>query len=188
LDRILVIQTASIGDVILATALVEKLHSHYRDASIDFMLKKGNEALFEDHPFLGDIITWDKKHDKYRNLLSVIKRIRQKQYDLVVNVQRFASSGLLTTFSGAKQTAGFDKNPFSKFFTRSVPHLIDAADALHETERNQALISHLTDGVPGAVKLYPAPHHYKEAASHIGERDYVCIAPASLWFTKQFPT
>lgn len=38
--KFLIIQTASIGDVILATAIVEKLHSYYPDSQIDMMIKK----------------------------------------------------------------------------------------------------------------------------------------------------
>jgi len=41
----LIIQTAFIGDVVLATALAEKLHQHRPEASIDFLLRKGNEGL-----------------------------------------------------------------------------------------------------------------------------------------------
>ena len=37
--KFLVIQTASIGDVILATAVVEKLHSYYSDSQIDILIK-----------------------------------------------------------------------------------------------------------------------------------------------------
>ena len=43
----LVIQTAFIGDVILATALVEKLKEKFPEASIDFLLRKGNEDLLK---------------------------------------------------------------------------------------------------------------------------------------------
>ena len=44
-DSILVIQTASIGDVILATPVVEKLHRFFPDSRIDLLVKKGNEGL-----------------------------------------------------------------------------------------------------------------------------------------------
>ena len=41
MKKFLVIQTASIGDVILATAVVEKLHAYYPDSQIDMVIKKG---------------------------------------------------------------------------------------------------------------------------------------------------
>ena len=52
MQTILVIQTAFTGDVVLATALIEKLHHFYPDAQIDFLVRKGNEGLLTDHPFL----------------------------------------------------------------------------------------------------------------------------------------
>src|SRR5262245_35225491 len=113
MQRILVVQTAFIGDVVLATGLVEKLHQHFPDARIDFLVRKGNESLLTNHPYLNEVLVWDKKKNKQRNLLKMLKRIRGNKYDKVINVQRFAATGILTAFSGGKETIGFDKNPFS---------------------------------------------------------------------------
>ena len=65
-NSFLIIQTAFIGDVVLATALVEKLHQHYPSATIDFLLRKGNEGLLKSHPFLREVLIWDKKKDKLK--------------------------------------------------------------------------------------------------------------------------
>jgi heptosyltransferase-2 len=51
MQKFLVIQTAFIGDAVLATALVEKLHQFYPEANIDFLVRKGNEGLFATPPF-----------------------------------------------------------------------------------------------------------------------------------------
>ena len=59
--QILIIQTAFIGDVILATALIEKLKIYFPASSIDFVLRKGNESLLEAHPHLREVFVWDKK-------------------------------------------------------------------------------------------------------------------------------
>jgi ADP-heptose:LPS heptosyltransferase len=71
----LIIQTAFIGDVILATALIEKLHAFFPDAHIDFLLRKGNEGLLVNHPYLREVIVFDKKN-KYSNLWKLLKKIR----------------------------------------------------------------------------------------------------------------
>src|SRR5437868_5021860 len=95
----LIIQTAFIGDVILATALIEKLRQHYPEASIDFLLRKGNEGVLVGHPHLRTVLIWNKKESKISNLLKVINQIRNNRYDCVINVHRFASSGFITAFS-----------------------------------------------------------------------------------------
>ncbi|MEM6967542.1 MAG: glycosyltransferase family 9 protein, partial [Bacteroidota bacterium] len=68
MKKILIIQTAFIGDVILATPLIEKLHQYFPDAELDFLLRKGNESLLRNHPFLNEILIWNKKEKKTRNL------------------------------------------------------------------------------------------------------------------------
>jgi heptosyltransferase-2 len=88
MKSILIIQTAFIGDVVLATPVIEKLHETYPQASIDFLLRKGNEGLLQGHPFLRDVLIWDKKKGKYKQLLSTITKIREKKYDCVINLQK----------------------------------------------------------------------------------------------------
>ena len=102
MKKFLVIQTASIGDVILATPDLEKLNRFFPDASIDMLIKKGNENLLNNHLFLNDILVWDKSEEKYKNLLRLLRFIQNKEYAYVINLQRFASSGFLTVFSDRK--------------------------------------------------------------------------------------
>lgn len=184
LKKILIIQTAFLGDVVLATALLEKLHATYPTARLDFMLRRGNEALLKGHPYLKNLYIWDKKNGKLKDLYRILREIRTERYDLVINLQRFGATGLLTALSGAKQTVGFDKNPFSRFFTKAVPHSV--SNGLHEVERNQLLIEHVTGPDAAKPKLYPGPADFEKVAS-LKSRSYICIAPSSVWFTKQYP-
>src|SRR4051812_43811549 len=109
MHRFLIIQTAFIGDVVLATAVTEKLHQHYPEARIDFLLRKGNEVLLAGHPFIKTVYVWEKKGKKYQDLSRIIGAIRKVRYTHVINIHRFAASGLVSCLSGAKVKAGFDK-------------------------------------------------------------------------------
>jgi heptosyltransferase-2 len=189
MKKILVIQTAFIGDVVLATALAEKLHAYYPDAQIDFLVRKGNEGLLRDHPYLNKVWVWDKKNNKNRNLLRLAFAVRKEQYDYVINPHRFATSGVITWISGAKNKVGFDKNPLSFTYTKKVAHLISepySSNPIHEIERNQMLIADITDGEPAMPALYPTAADMKKVQQWQGQ-SYICIAPSSVWFTKQFP-
>ena len=187
MKKFLIIQTASIGDVILATPIIEKLHHYFPDAKIDFLLKKGNQSLFKAHPFLNKVITWDKSKKKYLNYIDIINLVRDRKYDYVINIQRFASSGFLTVLSGAKKTIGFNKNPFSLFFSKSVKHKIkNKNEAPHEVDRNLKLIESFTDEKKFPVKLYPSKKDFAKTSQY-KTAQYICTAPASIWFTKQYP-
>lgn len=186
MQKFLVIQTAFIGDVVLATALAEKLHVFYPEAQIDFLLRKGNENLLKGHPFIHEIIIWDKKNGKYQSLWKLLRKIRDVKYDKVINVQRYGATGFLTAFSGAGQRIGFDKNPFSHFFDIRIRHQMGAGNHPHEIERNLLLIKDFTDTAIYKPRLYPTAADYNHVKQFKNGR-YICIAPASVWFTKQYP-
>ncbi len=118
----------------------------------------------------------------------MVREIRGEHYDWAINCQRFGASGLLTLLSGAKSTVGFDKNPFSVLFARRIPHRFGTADhPIHEVERNLQLIEHLTDNSFERPRLFPSKKDFDKAKSLAGGKKYVCIAPTSVWFTKQLP-
>lgn len=188
--KILVIQTAFIGDVVLATPLLESLNAAYPDAALHVLVRKGNEGLLLEHPFLAKVWIWDKKK-KWSSLWQLIKAFRTAQFDVVINAQRFFSSGLMTVLSGAKSTIGFDKNPLSFLFSKRLPHRIGEG---HEIDRNATLIQHLVPQQILQPKLYPTAADEQAVADLLNQYKreksdfkYVCMAPTSVWFTKQWP-
>lgn len=183
MQRILVIQTAFIGDVVLATSLLESLHQHFPKVKLDMLVRGGNEGLLKNHPYLNKVWVWNKKQEKYRNLFRLIKAIRSEHFDLVVNVQRYWSTGLLTALSGSKQTVGFDKNPLSFLFTHEIEHRFDAG---HEINRNHQLIDEWVGTDVAKPALYPSEADF-EKVKVLKSGHYVCMAPSSVWFTKQWP-
>ncbi len=187
MQRILVIQTAFIGDVVLATSILESLHQQFPAAQLDIAVRKGNESLFHEHPFIHQVLVWNKKSNKYRHLLQLLSTIRQNKYNLVFNLQRYAATGFLTAFSGATKTIGFDKNPFHLLFTESVEHSmnIDGTGG-HEIERNHRLLQSICTGETKLPALYPSEEDNQFVAKY-QQQKYICIAPTSVWFTKQFP-
>lgn len=255
--QFLIIQTAFLGDAVLATGLAEKLHAWFPEAAIDMVVRKGNDGLFKGHPFLRKLYVWDKGQGKNRALFQLVGAIRRQRYDHVINAQRFFSTGLMAALSGGKETIGYDKNPLSFLFARKVKHEIPdwrvmrgkAADTgVHEMDRLNALIEHLTDGTRPLPRLYPSEadraqvagllgpqgpgaetlreqsskgpgaealreqsstetlreqytrtpagplgedpasiHPHGPEAETLREQQYITIAPASVWYTKQWP-
>ncbi|MBD67075.1 MAG: heptosyltransferase [Halobacteriovoraceae bacterium] len=189
--KILIIQTAFIGDVILATSLIETVKEHFPHSRIDFLLRKGNESLLANSPQINKVHIWDKKR-KLGSLIENIKNIRQEKYDYVINIQRFFNSGLMTALSGGKKTIGFDKNPLSFLFHHKVTHLIpdqQEGKPLHEVERNQKLLKAILPDLkisPQRPKLYFSEVEENKIKTLHLPQDYLVMAPASVWYTKQF--
>jgi len=180
----LIIQTSFIGDAILASSLAEKLHTYFPQANISILVRKGNESIYHQHPFLKDVLTWNKSKNKFSNLLRLIFDVRRNKYDCVINCHRFASSGLICAFSGAKHISGFKQHPLSFLFNITVQHKINSG--LHETERYNQLVEDFTDTKVFKPKLYPSNLDFESIKPYQVEQ-YICVAPASVWFTKQLP-
>lgn len=185
MEKILVIQTAFIGDVILATPVLEALHQAYPKAEIYMVVKSSCETLFTNHPYVQEVFIYHKNKNKLLNLLALHKKIRKHKFDLAVNLHRFFTSGLLTVLSGAKVKIGFRKNPLSFLFTHKYQHIIGDVN-VHEKDRNLSLIEGLVNTQKAHVKLYPSIFDY-EQTKHYKAVPYICIAPTSAWFTKQMP-
>lgn len=180
--KILIIQTAFIGDAILGTAALESLHHLYPEAELSYLVRKGNESILNNHPFVKEVLIFDKKN-KYKNLIHLIQTIRSRKYDLVINLQRFFTTGLITVLSGGKTTIGFDKNPLSFLFSKKANHFINKKDNYkHEIERNWDLLKVIDSKV-----MLCNPKLYTQPLNVTLEAPYVCVAPFSIWFTKQYP-
>ena len=180
--KFLIIQTAFIGDVVLATPMAEAL-AQLDNVEIHFLVRKGNESLLENNPFIHRVWIWNKTQNKFSNLFKLSNEIRKENFDCIVNLQRFASSGFLTFRSGASKKIGFQENPFSFCFTSKFKHEVN--NGLHEVNRNLEL---LREFVPGDFppRMFPSVKNFEKVAEY-KSKSYVCVAPSSVWFTKQWP-
>ncbi len=182
--RILVIQTAFLGDVILATPVLGELKRLFPDVELDMLVKKGNESLLLNNPHLNELFVLNKSEGKWKAIFGLIKEFRHNQYDLVINLHRFGSSGLITALSKGKKRYGFRKNPFSFLYSKRFDHNI--GDGTHEVERNLSVIAEFGAKKMVRPELFPSQKDLEKIQPYL-EENYYCIAPASVWFTKQLP-
>lgn len=189
INRILVIQTAYIGDVILMTPLIEGIQRSFPLASLDVVVNRKSATLLANNPRINELLLWDKREQKNRNLVRLLGKVRSRKYDIVFNCHRFVSSGILTVLSGAMYKVGFNSSPLARWYDFRVPHQLD--EGTHEVDRNLALLEALTP-INGTIEFERRPRLYPSEAdfaavtiyqSHL----YLCLAPTSVWFTKQFP-
>lgn len=190
ISRILVIQTAYIGDVILMTPLIEAISRTFPHAAVDVVVNRNSASLLANNPKISELLLWDKREQKNRNLVRLVRKVRSRKYDIVFNCHRFVSSGILTVLSGATYRIGFNSSPVARWYDIRVPHQLD--QGIHEVDRNLALLEALvpTDGITESERrpqLYPSDADNKAVISYQSD-PYLCLAPTSVWFTKQFPT
>ena len=188
-DKILVIQTAFLGDVILTLPLVQTLKKHLPESKIDFLCIPGTASVLENYSDINTVIPYDKKGgDKFDKFIEVLNEIREVEYDVVICPHRSFRSALLTYYSEAKTRIGFDRNTLSFMLTDKVKYVQDR----HEIERNNELAQELLGAEYDPEKVSLEPNLYpsetdKEAVNHllVHKSNLITYAPCSRWFTKQ---
>ncbi len=160
------------------------MHEEFPSASISILVRKGNEGIYANHPFLKEVLVWDKKTNKYKNLLQLLFKIRKSKFDLVINCHRYASSGFLTAFSGANHKAGLKQSAFSYMLDYAPKHSFIVGE--HEINRYHKLVEDFASNKVFKPKIYPTVND-ELAIEKYTNANYVCMAPSSVWFTKQLP-
>ena len=89
MKHILVIQTAFLGDVILALPVLKQLKRYFPEASLHFLVRSPYHTLVEAQSYIDKVWVWDKQRRKYRNLFRLLFQLRSHSFDVVINLQRF---------------------------------------------------------------------------------------------------
>jgi heptosyltransferase-2 len=131
-SRILVNQTAYLGDVILSTALVRAIHNYFKKSSIDIICTPQSTQVFKYNPYIRNRLIFPKKnfHQKLRSFFRLLKEIKRNQYDLALSVQGSITSSLLMYLGGIPRRVGFrgqklitDPIPFEEGIHSRLRHL-----------------------------------------------------------------
>ncbi len=112
--KILVIQLAPFGDVLLTTSYFESLKARMPDAKLFYLVKEPYHRIVENHPFIDRILVL-RKRTGIRYLLErlrLFKRIHDLGFDLVIDQQNLPSTQEMTLFSGAKHRLGYEDERF----------------------------------------------------------------------------
>jgi heptosyltransferase-2 len=184
MKNFLIIQTAFLGDVILCTPVIAELKRIYPAAKIDVVVRKGNESLLANNPHIHQLFVWNKKEGKYKSLIKTIRALRRNSYDEVINLQRYSSAAMMTLFTKSKMKIGFSSASMKWVYHKIIPHSLESGK--HEVSRNLATIQHHDAKNLVRPELFPSEADV-EAVKVYKTEDYFCMAPASVWFTKQLP-
>ncbi len=88
-----------LGNLLMVTPLVQEINSYFPDCKIDLFIKGGlGPIVFKNYPSVEKFIVLPKKPFKeFGNYIKVWFKLKQKKYDLVINIDQGSSSGRLST-------------------------------------------------------------------------------------------
>ena len=198
--RILLVKPSSLGDIIHALPVLHALRQRYPDAKIDWLVGAGFAPILADHPDLNEVILFDRNRlgrlarslDGARALLSMVRELRRRRYDLAIDLQGLFRSGFLTRATGASVRLGFRSAREGAWLFYSHRTRDDAPNA-HAVDRYMGVGKWLgLAEAPARFNLAVPPAAEVEmsaalASVGIGGSDRVVIVvPGARWETKRW--
>jgi heptosyltransferase-2 len=191
MEKILVIQTAFIGDAILTLPMIQKLKEMFSSSEIHVLCIPSTEEIFRSSPVVDNIKVIDKKR-KHKNIFSLIFfaiKLKRENYDRIYSPHRSFRTSLIVFLSGVKNTYGFS-NANLRFVYRN---LVEYFPSKHEVQRNLDLIGF--EYKNDEWKILPALKTTQEQESKVTNfiqknniKSFIAVAPGSIWNTKKYPT
>ena len=185
-ERVLVIQTAFLGDVVLTTGLLNRLA--LRDGPVDVVTTRAAAPLLATHPAVARVVVFDKKgeHKGLGGLRHMARVLREARYERAYLPHRSLRTAAVALLARIPRRIGFSGSPGSLLYTERVPW----PEEKHEADRLQDLAGPV-DGPKAILSLGLTDEDRASAgawlANHGVGTPFLAIAPGSIWGTKRWP-
>lgn len=137
----MIIKPSALGDIVQALPALSALRRSFPDAEISWLIRPEFAPLVQNHPHLTRVVNFDRRFlgkawfhtGAFAALLSLFRRLRHSEFDIVFDFQGLFRTAFLTRVSGCGKRFGLaDAREFSRlFYTHTVkkplnsPHVVD---------------------------------------------------------------
>jgi heptosyltransferase-3 len=201
--RVLVVKLRHHGDVLLSSALFNVLKTRLPLARIDAYIYKDTLPMLEGHPAIDAFHLYDYSWKRLGLLprigreIALLRAIRGRSYDLVINLTEGDRGALCALFSGARYRVGWaPEGGAGRFKRRLYTHIV----------KRPRLPRHMVEQNLDAARrigIFPEPEQrdlvfaipeaarervrelLREAGSR--EREFALVHPTSRWLFKCWP-
>jgi len=185
--KILIIQTAFLGDVILITPLIRALKKLFPQSKIDVLVIPQMSDILLHNPHIDEILIFDKRKSKILNFVKTLSLLRKKHYNIALLPHSSMTTSVLIFFSRIKTRVGFKRWLSSLLLTQRVPF----RKKIHRIKKNLDLLSPFSEAkFDIQTELFPDANDFEKAENLLSGLDPVkkkiAFAPGSVWHTKRW--
>lgn len=191
MEKILVIQTAFLGDAILTLPMLEKLNEKFPDSVIDVLCTPSTKEIFEASPFVNEVLVMNKKgsHKSLFQLFRFASEIKSSSYTKIYSPHRSFRTAFIVMQSYVKDTYGFSNASLFHAYR----NIVQYREECHEVQRNLDLIGYdySSDSWRITPKLKISTESQRKVEQFLLSNqlsgNLIAIAPGTIWATKKYP-
>jgi len=191
-ERILLIRPTALGDVCRTVPVLASLRARFPQAAIDWLVRDVFIDAIQDHPSLTRAIPF--RRDRLGTLArparagalgSWLLELRRARYDLVIDAQGLARSGVFAWISGAPVRIGHARA--QEFAWLGYTRRVRTDPDTHTVDRMLSLAAAAGARPQCDPTIYPSDRGREEATRLLGEGiEPIVLAPGSIWEGKRW--
>lgn len=186
------VKPSALGDVVQTLPILAGLRARWPQARFSWVVNRSLAGLLDGHPHLAEVIPFDRAArgvGRVTSLVNLVRHLRRGNFDLALDLQGLARSGLITRLTGARRRIGFanarEGAPWA--YTDQIelpPGELPAVDRYWHVA--QALGC---QGEPPRAELGIRPSHRTWARQALSGLPHprLVIHPGAQWVTKRWP-
>jgi lipopolysaccharide heptosyltransferase I len=194
--RVALLKPSALGDVIQSLPVLTALRRRFPAARVTWVVNRAYADLLVAHPDLDDVLSFDRGASRggpwaaAAAFVGLVRELRRRRFDLVVDLQGLFRSGFLAAASGAPRRVGLGaaREGAAWFYTDVVP--VSDFHAYHAVDRYWLVAEALGVGDgPKVFRLPVADAHRPWARAALADRPrpWLALAVGSRWPTKRWP-
>ncbi len=190
-QRILIIDTAWIGDVVFSTALINATRRLYPTAQLHVLVARRGVDILRGHPLVDKLIVLEKRgwRGQTTTLFDTCRALRSEHYDLVLNTHPSFRSRLITLATAARVRVGYSGFLSGLCHTQVVD--LDLAGEPDHARRRLALLGDSVASSESNALFVPVDRESDAEAERQLQTNhrapFLGIVIGSAWATKRWP-
>lgn len=194
--RIALLKPSALGDIVHSLPVLSALRRRFPDAHITWVVNRAYEPLLRGHPDLNETMAFDRNLTRAGWLATAATlarfggALRQKHFDLVIDLQGLLRSGLMARATAAPRRVGLScSREGAGWFYTDIVHVPGGLNGMHAVDRYWRVAEALGvgDGPKRFVVPLPETARRRAAEAMVGlPRPWLALAVGSRWQTKRW--